>query len=61
MTVLLNDKINSNDNYDVSRKTALAFGLDWSHFHEYTSTHPDNDPEGKYVFDLSIYLIFTIS
>lgn len=47
MTVLFNDKWNRDDNYDISRKTALALGLDWSHFHEHTSTHPDHDPEGK--------------
>lgn len=47
MTVLCNDKVNRNDNYDISRKTALALGLDWSHFHENTSSHPDNDPEGE--------------
>lgn len=47
MTVLMNDKLNRSHDYEISRKTALALGLDWSHFHENTSTYPDDDPEGK--------------
>lgn len=48
ITVLLNDKyFDKEENYDISRKTALAFGLDWQHIHWKASTVIHNDPEGK--------------
>ncbi|KAJ8957601.1 hypothetical protein NQ314_006527 [Rhamnusium bicolor] len=50
MTVLLNDKyFNKKENYDLSRKTALAFGLDWQHFYQNASTSAQDDPAGKMI------------
>ncbi|XP_072377468.1 uncharacterized protein [Diabrotica undecimpunctata] len=55
-----NDKfLNSESNYDVSRKTATALGLEWRHFHHEASIKHDHDPEGKMISITVIFYSFT--
>lgn len=35
------------ESYDISRKTALALGLDWQHFSSKASIASHKDPEGN--------------
>ncbi|KAG5884411.1 hypothetical protein JTB14_007009 [Gonioctena quinquepunctata] len=54
--VLMNDTFwRDDDDFDLSRKTALALGLDWQHLHEKGSISREKDPEGKMI---SIIVMF---
>nr|XP_023016753.1 uncharacterized protein LOC111506052 [Leptinotarsa decemlineata] len=56
VVVLINDKFwREDDYYDLSRKTALALGLDWQHFHAKAAANQQDDPEGRMI---SIIVLF---
>lgn len=38
------------ENFETTRKTAAAFGLDWQHFHSELNTTVDADPDGILIF-----------
>lgn len=46
LTVVTINDWSSMENFETTRKTASAFGLDWQHFHSDLSTAMDADPEG---------------
>ncbi|CAH1115193.1 unnamed protein product [Psylliodes chrysocephalus] len=47
-------------NFDVSRKTALALGLDWQHLHKNTSLKLQDDPDGKMIAIVVAFYSFLV-